>query len=211
MGANTERAARESIPPRPGRQTVPVPDSATPQRGGGRLELDVLARDYAFDAPDGSRRAVRAVTVFLVEPTRDVTKALCRFGLRIPGSDRVDVQQGIVARHDLSGYRLDDEDVRVADLHYRDVAEYAVGRNISASWADPVEGKVTSAWTDPFRPPRSSALRRPQRRSCPASSFGWRRWRASRDRVPRIWHLYWPRCLVSIAHGSKRRTNSRSD
>jgi hypothetical protein len=48
------------------RVTLPVPDSSTPQLGGGRLELDVLAREYAFDTPDGTRQQQRAVTVFLV-------------------------------------------------------------------------------------------------------------------------------------------------
>jgi hypothetical protein len=138
------------IPLRPGRQTVPVPDSATPQRGGGRLELDVLARDYAFYAPDGSRPRVRAVTVFLVNRRATSRKRYADLGYAFQARIELTCDQGIVARHDLSGYRLDDEDVRVADLHYRDVAEYAVGRNISASWGDPVDGKVRSAWTDPL-------------------------------------------------------------
>ena len=43
-------------------------------------------------------------------------------------------------RRDLSGYPLDDEDQRIADLHYRDEAEYAVGRNISAGWEAPDGG-----------------------------------------------------------------------
>ena len=48
-------------------------------------------------------------------------------------------------------YRSDDEDLRIADLHYRDEAEYAVGRNTSAGWAAPDEaGVVRRAWTDPL-------------------------------------------------------------
>jgi hypothetical protein len=58
--------------------------------------------------------------------------------------------EGILPRHDLSGYRLDDEDVRIADLHYRDVAEFAVGRSTSAAWGPEADGKVVAAWTDPL-------------------------------------------------------------
>ena len=132
------------------RQTLPVPDSTTPQRGGGRLELDVLAREYTFDTPTGARQTVRAVTVFLVN-RRAVSRR--RYGdLSYAFQARIELRcpEGIVARHDLSGYRLDDEDLRIADLHYRDVAEYAVGRSTSAGWASENGGKVAAAWTDPL-------------------------------------------------------------
>jgi hypothetical protein len=35
--------------------------------------------------------------------------------------------QGFCARRDLSSYRSDDLDRRTADLHYRDVCEWAIG------------------------------------------------------------------------------------
>lgn len=132
------------------RRTVPVPDSSTPQRGGGRLELDVLAREYAFDAPNGSRQHVRAVTVFLVNRRATSRKRYADLSYVFQARIELRCPDGIVPRHDLSGYRLDDEDVRIADLQYRDVAEYAVGRSTSASWANPIDGKVTAAWTDPL-------------------------------------------------------------
>ena len=44
--------------------------------------------------------------------------------------------QGFVPRHDLSGYRADDRTCAIADLHYRDVCEYAVGRNVAGGWDD---------------------------------------------------------------------------
>jgi hypothetical protein len=144
-----ERTVR--IPLDQPRSMKPVPDSTTPQLGGGRLELDMLARAYEFDTPNGTRQRVRAVTVFLVNrralPRRrygDLSYAFqARIELRCP--------EGILARHDLSGYRLDDEDVCIADLHYRDVADYAVGRSTSAGWAGPdAGGSVTAAWTDPL-------------------------------------------------------------
>jgi hypothetical protein len=48
----------------------------------------------------------------------------------------------------LSGWKSDDEDVRIADLHYRDVCEFAVGRNVSADWEETTTGRVTRVWTD---------------------------------------------------------------
>jgi hypothetical protein len=144
-----ERTLR--IPLGQARHTLAVPDSTTPQLGGGRLELDVLAREYTFDTPNGTRQQVRAVTVFLVN-RRAVSRR--RYGdLSYAFQARIELRcpEGIIARHDLSGYRLDDEDVRIADLHYRDVADYAVGRSTSAGWAGlDADRKVTAAWTDPL-------------------------------------------------------------
>jgi hypothetical protein len=53
---------------------------------------------------------------------------------------------------DLSGYRAQDWDLRVADLHYRGICEWAVGRNSAAGWgaAEDSAGVVTWVWTDPL-------------------------------------------------------------
>ena len=42
--------------------------------------------------------------------------------------------------------------MQIADLHYRDVCEYAVGRNSAAAWDADEEtaGHVTRVWTDPL-------------------------------------------------------------
>ncbi|RWD53698.1 MAG: hypothetical protein E5V62_02845 [Mesorhizobium sp.] len=60
---------------------------------------------------------------------------------------------GFYPRSDLSTYQSDDFELRLGDLHYRDVREYAVGRNTSAGWQerrdatnDPLP--VTRVWTD---------------------------------------------------------------
>jgi hypothetical protein len=44
------------------------------------------------------------------------------------------------------GYRSADFDLRVADLHYRDLCEWAVGRNAAAGWDSGEEehGRVTT-------------------------------------------------------------------
>lgn len=132
------------------RVTVPVPDSSTPQLGGGGLELDVLARDYTYDSPDGVPQHIRAVTVFLVNRRASTRKRYEDLSFAFQAKIELNSPEGIQPRHDLSGYRLDDEDVRIADLHYRDVAEYAVGRSTSAGWGGPVDGKILRAWTDPL-------------------------------------------------------------
>ncbi|MGO9327298.1 MAG: DISARM system helicase DrmA, partial [Steroidobacteraceae bacterium] len=59
--------------------------------------------------------------------------------------------QGFRPRRDLSGYNSGDLDLRVADLHYRDVCEWAVGRNAAAAWHSEEEHtRVTRVWTDPL-------------------------------------------------------------
>ena len=59
--------------------------------------------------------------------------------------------QGFRPRRDISGYRSEDLDLRVADLHYRDVCEWAVGRNAAAGWDEGEEhGRVTCVWTEPL-------------------------------------------------------------
>jgi hypothetical protein len=133
-----------------GRGRALVPDSSpTQMTGGGALELTSHAREFAYRLPDGAEERVRAVTVFLVNrrmpPARrryaDVAYAFqARLELICP--------DGLRPRFDLSTYRSADEDLQIADLHYRDVEEYAVGRNAAASWEVDSDGNVYRAWTD---------------------------------------------------------------
>ena len=129
---------------------VLVPESATPQiRGGGALQIEAHARSYAVEQPEGPPLQVQALTVVLVNHRRlparrfwDLAYAFqARLELRCPA--------GFVPRCDLSGLRASDDDRRIADLQFRDVTEYAVGRNTSAGWAHPDEdGHVRTVWTD---------------------------------------------------------------
>ena len=61
-------------------------------------------------------------------------------------------RRGFRPRRDLSGYRAQDWDLRIADLHYRDMREWAVGRNAAAGWDTSEDGAsgVTRVWTDPL-------------------------------------------------------------
>jgi hypothetical protein len=141
-------------------ESLVVPESAALQRRGGGLQFETHGgRLFDFRTADGGQQQLRAVTVFLVNrraTTRrryaDVTFAFqARLELHCPA--------GFHPRTDLSGVDASDEDHRVADLHYRDVCEYAVGRNAAAAWSSAEEerGKVTRVWTDPL--PRAEVER----------------------------------------------------
>jgi hypothetical protein len=57
-------------------------------------------------------------------------------------------ETGFYRRCDLSGYGSTDPDAALADLHYGDAVEYAVGRGTSAGWAPDADGVVRAAHTD---------------------------------------------------------------
>ncbi len=127
-----------------------VPDSAGAVRPAGGLAVEAHARPATVRRPDGTEAQVKALTVMLVnrraaERRRfaDVTYA---FQLRLA----VRVAEGLHPRRDMSGLGSADPDAALADLHHRDVAEYAVGRNTSAGWDADQDGTVRAAFTDPM-------------------------------------------------------------
>jgi hypothetical protein len=160
------------IPLRQPRVTLPVPDSSTPQLGRGRLELDVLAREYTLDTLGGTRQQLRAVTIFLVNRRASTRRRYEDLSYAFQARIELGCLDGILPRHDLSGYRLDDEDVRIADLHYRDVAEFAVGRSTSAAWGPEADGKVMAAWTDPLPTPEVERVAPTREEKLPGITFG---------------------------------------
>jgi len=128
-----QRAAREETIALPlageGEQARPHP---VPASGG--LELNVVERridtpELADLVPPGTR----SVSVFLVnrrranEDNHDETYA---FQAEI----EVSCPHPFVPRPDLRAATADDWDERVADLHYADRPEYAVGHGVSAEW-----------------------------------------------------------------------------
>ena len=142
---------RLRVPP-DGRATgpVPVPGRAAPQLPGGGLALVCHARSYAVRQPDDTVQHVRALTVVLVNrrrrPGRRFLDVACAFQARL----ELRCTEGFMPRCDLSGHWSDDADRRLADLHYRDVTEYAVGRASSAGWTRDADGTVRATWTDPL-------------------------------------------------------------
>jgi len=145
----------------PGRAsvTIPVPKpgervkrtlegSAGHQRPGGGLVVEAFARPYSLPQPDGSKADVVALTIMLVnrrDPARrrfaDVTFA---FQVKL----EVRSELPLHPRIDMTGFGSADPDAGTSDLHYRDVAEYAVGNATSAGWAPDEDGVVRAAQTD---------------------------------------------------------------
>jgi hypothetical protein len=145
-----EQTVRVGVPEGRG-DAVVVPESAAAQRRGGGLVLECHARLFDFPAPDGDRQ-VRALTVFLVNRRAPVHRFYADVGFVFQARLELVCPQGFSPRPDVSGYRAADLDLRVADLHYRDVCEWAVGRNAAAGWeaAEGEAGGVTRVWTEPL-------------------------------------------------------------
>jgi len=145
-----EQSVRLAIPDGRGSAVV-VPESAAPQRPGGGLMLETHARVFNFPTPEGDEQ-VRALTVFLVNRRAPVHRFYADVSFVFQARLELTCTKGFRPRRDLSGYRADDFDLRVADLHYRDVCEWAVGRNAAAAWdaGEEQSGRVTRVWTDPL-------------------------------------------------------------
>lgn len=128
------------------RARVSIANTATPQLGSGALELDVHTR--LFDAPDGDggTRRVRAVTVFLVNRRAQASRLYADIAYAYQVRVELQNKAGFLAIEDASAMGVEEEDRRIGDLHYRDVCQYAVGRNASAGWE---EGEaVGRVWTE---------------------------------------------------------------
>jgi hypothetical protein len=145
-----EQTVRIAVPDGRGSSVV-VPESAAPQRAGGGLVLESHARLFDFPGPDGDKQ-VRALTVFLVNRRAPVHRFYADVGFVFQARLELVCAKGFCPRPDVSGYKATDLDLRVADLHYRDVCEWAVGRNAAAGWdaGEGRAGRVTRVWTDPL-------------------------------------------------------------
>ena len=146
-----ERTVRLQI--REGRgEPVLVPESAAEQRRGGGLTLETHSRLFSYETPEGHTEQVRALTVFLVNRRATVHRFYSDVSYAFQARLELHCEQGFRPRRDLSGYRAQDWDPRIADLHYRDVFEWAVGRNAAAGWETNEDGNgpVTRVWTDPL-------------------------------------------------------------
>jgi hypothetical protein len=117
-----------------GRSERPVPNS-------NGLELSMLVRPAMLGTEQGARK-VKAVSLFLVNrrTPREGVKADEAFAFQAMLS--VSSHDGFLPRDDVRSIDSDDWDERLADLHYRDVADYAVGHNVAAQWAV-ADGKCT--------------------------------------------------------------------
>ncbi len=104
-----------------------------------------------FPPPTGTSRCARSRS-FWSTGARPSTASMRMSGFVFQARLELVCPHGFCPRPDVSGYKATDFDLRVADLHYRDVCEWAVGRNAAAGW-DALEdqaGRVTRVWTDPL-------------------------------------------------------------
>ena len=131
---------------------IVVPESAAEQRRGGGLVLETHSRLFSYTTPDGKTERVRALTVFLVNRRATVHRFYADVSYAFQARLELVCESGFRPRRDLSGYRAQDWDLRIADLHYRDMREWAVGRNAAAGWdtSEDARSGVTRVWTDPL-------------------------------------------------------------
>jgi hypothetical protein len=132
---------------------IPLPESAAPQRPGGGLEIAVHQRPLSQTTPEGKTERLRVVTVFLVNRRRRARAPYTDVAYAFQARLQLGCPEGFSPRCDHSTYRSDDFDLRLGDLHYRDVREYAVGRNTSGGWEEIRDEAgypfpVTKVWTD---------------------------------------------------------------
>ncbi len=125
-----------------------VPNSAGAQPRGGGLKLETHARPYSVKQPDGSVRRLRVLTVMVVNGRGGLFRRFADLSYAFQVRLAVRCEAGLRPRCDLSGYQSKDPDAALADLHYRDVEEYGVGRNVSAGWKMDADGAVRCAFTD---------------------------------------------------------------
>jgi hypothetical protein len=94
------------------------------------LELARQIRETQIRDETGDRK-VLAVSLFLVNRRSPSEEEFEDQAMAFQAEVEVESTTPIVARIDLSGRDGDDVDARIADLHYRDVVDWAVGHNVS--------------------------------------------------------------------------------
>ncbi|MBN9562776.1 MAG: DISARM system helicase DrmA [Alphaproteobacteria bacterium] len=129
-------------------ETVLLPGTGGAQRPSGALALEAHARPYDIAQPDGSVACVRALTVMVVNHRSDARRRFADVAFAFQVRLELRCASGLHPRCDLSGFGSADPDAAIADLHYRDEAEYAVGRGVSAGWHADADGVVRAAYTD---------------------------------------------------------------
>jgi hypothetical protein len=130
--------------------TLIVPDSGPLVNRGGGLVIDGHWRFYGYERPDESIERVRVLTVTLVNRRHRSRRGLHDASYTFQTNIALHCDQGFQAQRDYADYRSKDDDRRLADLHYRDVEQYGIGRNCAVKWAANSEGKVHSVCSELF-------------------------------------------------------------
>ncbi len=127
------------------------PDRKVPQSGG--LRLHVVSRQIDGQRVAGLPRGTRSVSVFLVNNRPPVPGNAGGVGVAdrayaFQAELEITCSESFVPRPDPRGTVAAEWDDRVADLHYADTPEYAVGHGVSAEW-EVVDGDcrvLRTAW-----------------------------------------------------------------
>lgn len=140
--------------PRKVRMPIPVPPSGEFHRhlvpesspigvpGGGALEISIQCRRMKLTPPGGREVEQNVISVFATNKRRWVARRYGDLTFAFQVELALHCEAGFCPQHDLSRYNASDPDDRLADLHYRDVAAYAVGRNAAACFDRDEDGVV---------------------------------------------------------------------
>lgn len=133
----------------PGGKSIMLADTTSPQRKGGCLYLHVIAKECTLPRPEKPWPKAIAVSVFVVNQRaaarrfRDVSNVFqVNLALETP--------VGFIGNPDMSGFERSDTDLRLHDLHYRDVLRFAGGRNSGTGYRRASATHAASVWTDPL-------------------------------------------------------------
>ncbi len=132
---------------------IPLDGSAAPQRPGGGLEIAVHQRPLTQTTPEGATERLRVVTIFLINRRKRAKAPYTDVAYAFQARLELQCAEGFWPRCNLSTHESDEFDLRLGDLHYRDVFEYAVGRNTSGGWVEAKDEAghrppVTRVWSD---------------------------------------------------------------
>ncbi len=113
------------------------PDHRVPASGG--LRLHVVSRPIHGRRLAALPRGTRSVSVFLVNnrppvPSKPAGAGVADRAYAFQAELEVTCNESFVPRPDPRGMAAAEWDDRVADLHYADTPEYAVGHGVSAEW-----------------------------------------------------------------------------
>ena len=120
-----------------------VPDSAPAGvPGGGALEIAIQCRRMTIVPAGEAPVEQNVISVFVTNKRRWVARRYGDLTFAFQIELALHSAAGFCPQLDLSRYRASDPDDRLADLHYRDVAAYAVGRNAAACFDQDDQGTV---------------------------------------------------------------------
>jgi hypothetical protein len=132
-----------SVPTSGALQRHIVPDSTSAAvPGSGALEIAIQCRRMKVTPPGEDQIEQNVISVFVTNKRRWVARRYGDLTFAFQVELALHCDSGFCPQHDLSRYNASDQDDRLADLHYRDVAAYAVGRNAAACFETDENGKA---------------------------------------------------------------------